>query len=181
MGKGIIIALSAFIIIMLVVILSVMGYIDIGLNIFQSDDPADPDNVNATGTFHDLGLTDRELHQAISLLANSTPPFDLHQNFINGLHMKSYGVNGVTAYSVLQDYEEAYADDGFISYDSSVAHGTGWTAFTEIWYNDDGMGRAIIVADGSSIHSVYGYDTTLITSYGPILDYYDYVVFLRSY
>jgi len=183
MGKSFFIGIIAvFAIIFMVVIASAFGFIDLGFNIFQSDDPADPNNINLTsGSIHPLGLSDREIHQAISLLTNSSPPFAQHQVFIRGLHMKVYGIDGTTAYGVLQDYENTYVDEGFTSYNNGVKHGIGWTAYAEIWYNDIGMGRAITVADGSSVHNAYGYDVVLITSYGPVIDYYDYVNFISMY
>ena len=181
--KTIYIVVGAIFIVCLLVFLSASGYINLGglFNIFEND-PANPGNdIVDADEIIDLGLSDRELHLIISFMTNTSPPYAQHQTFINGLHMKAYGINGVTAYSVLQDYENSYSDEGFTSYTDGVKHGTGWTAYAEVWYNDVAMGRAITVGDGSAIHNAYGYDVVLITSYGPIIDYYDYVTFLSMY
>ena len=188
MGKGIFIGIIAVLsLVLIVAVAALIGIIDIPGFDFSivgggDDDPINPGGLNlSSAQFVDLHLTDRELHQMMSLLANSSPPFVQHQVFIDGLHMKAYGGDGTTAYAVFTEYETLNADDGFISYDYGVRHGVGWTAYSEIWYNDIGMGRAIIVGDGSTVSATYGHDVILITSYGPILDYYDYVTFLATH
>jgi len=180
--KSFIIIAAVMLIAFLIIVLSVMGVIDIGLNLsdIKDDNTEDPDTYGMLGDFTNLHLTDREHHQAISLLTNTTPVFNLHQIFIQGLHMTTYGCDQTTAYGVLSQYEDQYADDGFTSYDTDVKHGTGWTSMTEIWYNDIGLGKGIIVSDGSAIHNMYGYDVVLTTTYGPIIDFYDYVTFLET-
>ena len=79
------------------------------------------------------------------------------------------------------DTLEKYASEGFISYTSDVTRGPGWTAYSEVWYRDDGMGRAIVVGEGASVQNAYGYDVTLTTTYGPLTTYYDYISFLSRY
>lgn len=176
---GIIIFIAVIVIIGL---LFFTGVISADIFNFSDDDPSNPNNANVTADrFTNLGLSNFDIHSVISFLTNTTPPFTDHQIFIEGLHMKCYGIDGATAYSVLLDYEESFQDDDFTSYTMGIKRGTGWTAYSEIWYNDLGMGRAIIVGDGSSVRSAYGYDTVLLTSYGPVTDYYDYISFLARY
>ncbi len=165
--------------------LSLFGIIDLGslgLGVGESN-PEDPNEVqNETGRWTNLELSDREHHQIMSFLTDSSPPYAEHAVYIQGLHMTSYGTNDmVTGYSVLQDYEQKYESEGFISYSSDVKRGSGWTAYSEVWYNEDGMGRAIVVGEGASVHDVYGYDVTLTTTYGPLTIYYDYISFLSKY
>lgn len=181
-GKSIIIT-SIIAIAVILVVASAMGYINLGglFSIKDTNDPGNPSNANVTGNFVNLHMSDREIHLMICLLTNRSPPFIQHQAYIQGLHMQVWGANDITGYGVLQDYEQSYTRDGFTSYTSGIKRGSGWTAYAEIWYNDVAMGRAITVGDGSAINNAYGYDCVLITSYGPVTDYYDYVIFMSAY
>lgn len=188
--KGLIAVILAVGAVVLIAVLFFAGIITIpGLDasnfgLSTDDNPEDPNELNDTspGMWTNLELSDREHHQIMSFLTGSSPPFAQHQVYIQGLHLTSYGTNEmVTGYSVLQDYEDKYADEGFISYSSDVNRGPGWTAYSEVWYRDDGMGRAIVVGEGASVRNAYGYDVTLTTSYGPLTTYYDYISFLSRY
>jgi len=184
MIRGIIAGVIIVPIALIVILAGMMGFINLGgiFNFASGDDPGDPGNANVTASrYTNLGLSNREIHVIISLLTNSSPPFGEHSIFIEGLHMQGWGLDGTTAYSVLQDYEEAYLEDDYTSYTTGVKRGVGWTAFAEVWYNDVGMGRGLTVGDGSYIYGAYGYDVVLLTSYGSILDYYDYITFLSRY
>ena len=178
----------AIIIVILVVVIAIigagmLGFINLGslLNIKNNNDPTYPGNANVSGEYTNLGLSDMEFHQIMCMLTNRSPPFEQHRTFIQGLHMTAYGIDETTAYGVHQDYKEDMTEDGFVSYDEGVTYGPGYTAYAEVWYNDEYMGRSIVVGDGSSVISMYGYDVVLLTGYGPITDYYQYVLFLNSY
>lgn len=176
--------------VIVIIICVIAGLVVLGFDItgfISSDDDGDSDqlnpgnvDVNADG-YRNLGLSKQDIHIIISLLTNTSPPYAEHSIFIEGLHMQVWGLDGTTAYYVLQDYERKNLNDDFISYTSGAKHGIGWTAYAEVWYNDIGMARGIVVGDGSYIKSAYGYDVVLMTSYGPVLDYYDYVSFLSRY
>jgi len=184
MGKGIFIGIIAVIsIVFILVVASMLGVIDLGFSFLPGGSEAEdsPNSINATGMWTNLELSDREHHQCLALLFNASPPFPQHQAFIQGLHMITYGGSGATAFEILEEYQEEYEDDGYVSYDSNIEHASGRTTLAEIWYNDVGMGKAIIVSDGSAIHNAFGYDVILTTSYGPILDYYDYIVFMETH
>ena len=184
--KGILALILAIGAVAIIGLLFITGMITIpGLEFGIGDtNPENPNDLNneSTGIWTNLELTDREHHQIMSFLTGSSPPFAGHQVYIQGLHMTSYGTNEpITGYSVLTDYEEKYESEGFISYSSDVKRGTGWTAYSEVWYNDMGMGRAIIIGEGASVRSAYGYDVTLTTTYGVLTTYYDYISFLSRY
>jgi hypothetical protein len=187
--KGILALIGIIAVVLVVAVLFFAGFITIpGLDAstFGAGD-TNPENPNTldnetTSIWTNLELSDREHHQIMSFLTGSSPPFAAHQIYIQGLHMTSYGTNEpITGYSVLTDYEEKYASEGFISYSDDVTRGPGWTAYSEVWYRDDGMGRAIVVGEGASVQNAYGYDVTLTTTYGPLTTYYDYISFLSRY
>jgi len=169
MGKGIIIGLAVFAIVAIVVIAGFFGFITIpGLQIgFGSGDEKAPESAEM------LYMSDLEIFQALDLMTAKNLSYPLIKPFIDGLHMKMWGVNDQLAYETLLWYENEYANDSYTSISSSIQRGTGWTVYLEAW-NKDMNGRAVSIGDGSAIKFTYGYDTMILTSYGPLTDYYDF-------
>ena len=187
MRKLIVVGIVAIAIIAIVILF--LGSFNLNIvfnNLLPSSEEAkavDPTNadINVQGDVTDTGFSDREIHQAICFLLEKDLPFTQHQVYVEGLHMKMWGIDGTTAVAVLNEYEIKNANDGYTSYRTGVKRGIGWTTYTELWYNEIGNARAITVGDGSSVCSAYGYDVVLLTSYGHLTDYYDYITFLNSY
>lgn len=185
MGKNILLGAIVLVgIVLLVLIAGLLGFIDLGFNISSlsnDEETINPENTNIPGTVTELGYSNREIHQVICFLTGKNLPFTQHEVFIEGLHMNMWGVDDTTAIAILTAYEEENSDDDFTSYDTVMQRGVGWTAYTELWYNDIAMGRAITVGDGSAVHGAYDHDVVLLVSNGVMTDYYDYATFLESY
>jgi hypothetical protein len=130
--------------------------------------PEDPDDPKPKSEH--LTLSDREILQALEYLTGKNLPEGTTMPYIDSLHMQAYGVNDISAYDLLQIYDQKNSDDGYTSATSSVDVHPGYTSYSEVWYQGIN-GRAVSTADGASINSFYGYDTMCLTSYGPLTEY----------
>jgi len=130
------------------------------------DDPEDPKEPNV----NTLTLSDREILQALEYLTGKNLPEGTTMPYIDSLHMHAYGINDITAYDLLQLYDQKNSDDGYTSVTSTVDVHPGYTSYNEVWYQGIN-GRGVSTADGVSINSFYDYDTMCLTSYGPLTEY----------
>lgn len=143
----------------------------------NSDNPMVPDeNIDA----EDLGFSNREIHQVICNLLNKSLPYLEHEAYIESLHMTMYGVDGKTAHDVLLDYRSRNSADGFTVFHSGTQSGPGFFLYNEAW-NKDADGRSLLVSDGASVQSIYGYETVVLTGFGPLTTYYDYYIFVNTH
>ncbi len=168
--------LILLIIVVAIVILAITGVI--GLQMFGLDNLGFGDDEQIEGAV-DLGLTDREIYQALCFLTGKDLPVQDTLSYIDALHMEMYGTDESTAYETLLWYQNQYTNESYTSYASTVQTGTGWIAYHDIFYKDLN-GKSITTGDGGSIKSFYGYDTVVLTGSGPVTTYYDFAVMVAS-
>jgi len=96
--------------------------------------------------------------------------------YVDALHMELYGVNDQTAYEIYTWYQNKYTDEGYTSLADTYQFHTGWGAYHEIWYqNNTLMGKSVSVGDGAAVKTAYDYDTMVLTSYGSMTTYEDFI------
>lgn len=81
------------------------------------------------------------------------------------LNIKVYGINGVSADSVVSWYESKNARDGWsvVSEATMEDRGIGWRYYIRGWQKGI-MGQLIMVGDGAAVKRLGGYDTIVVTS-----------------
>jgi len=155
----------------------------------QESDEVDPNTVlqNDLGcsscednTAVDLQFPKRTIHDALCFLWDKDIPFLEHEPHMDNLHMKAWGINGITANGMRTEYNVVYYDEGFTTYAETTDSGVGWTAYSVAWSKDNDV-RSAIFADGPSVEANYGYETVIVTGYGLVSDYVAYNNFLSRY
>jgi len=100
---------------------------------------------------------------------------DLYSQIVgirDDLNIHAYGVNGETALSMINKYEQKNAADGWSLYPdgSKSDSGPGWNAYMRVWTRIF-KGQIVICADGSRVRSLSGYDVVILTSSAPMSTY----------
>jgi hypothetical protein len=126
-------------------------------------------------------FSNRDIHDAITYFTGKNLPYDEHSTYISSLNMQCWGVNGRTAPDVIQDFKRNYENQGYSEISSTTMSGSGYNSYTKAFSYLLTDGKGVVTADGTDIKSMYGFDTCIITSNGPLLTYYNYANFLNSY
>ena len=115
----------------------------------------------------DLHASKLDIYTALGTLTGKELNLNDVSPYIDALHMKLYGETCHSSLATLELYESQYAMDGWSSLQKDDTFGLGWFAYYEIWSRLD-EGRFIAVGEGSSVYTVYGYDTVILVAYGSL-------------
>jgi|GEM_PF-6679128 len=139
-----------------------------GLNITDNDNPEGAEKL----TFSKL-----EIVHVIEILRGKDLVDQDVLPFVDSLHMELYGIDGKSAYDVHQEYKTMYEEDEYVSQAYNADSHSGWVAYHEMW-SKGFNGKSISVGDGTAVTTAYGYDTMILTSYGPLTTYANFATVL---
>jgi hypothetical protein len=162
----VVIAIVAISIIAGLIYFGVFGISGIDFNFAKhsSEDELAPENSTQ------LTLSNNDIFIAFETLTGQDLTYSTFAPYIDALHMKMWGINGDDALSVLNSYSSQYLADGWMSLGRNTQASTGWVAYMEGWFINQNA-RGIITGEGAAVTQVYGYDMVVLTSYGPLTTY----------
>jgi len=162
-----------------IVFLLIFGFISIpGLSLggFVNDENAPPG-----ATFCDF--TDMQILDMLETVAGKDLDNGVGISFVRSLNMKACGSNDESS-SVIKAYYKNLYSDWYVS-DDDTATGAGWTAHRVVWLNDPDpssatLVRAVLIGEGTTVETTYGYDTITIVSDGPVITYGAFMIWVAS-
>jgi len=104
-------------------------------------------------------------------------------SFVRSLNMRACGSDGEPVSNIKAFYRDLYSD-WYVS-DDDTASGAGWTAHRVVWLNSENasdatMVRAVLIGEGTTVKTAYGYDTITIVSDGPVVTYGAFMIWVAT-
>ena len=170
----VVIAIVAISIIAGLVYFGVFGISGFDLNLNGDSDQNEVKPANSTK----LTLSDNDIFIAFETLSGQDLTYSTFVPYIDALHMEMWGINGNDALSVLNSYSSKYVGEGWMSLGRNTQANTGWVAYMEGWFINQNA-KGVITGEGAAVTQVYGYDMIVLTSYGPLTTYNQFLNELR--
>jgi len=170
-----IIGLIIGVIAILILVLLTMGFINIpGLQLPGTPEtPPDSDY---------CGFTDAQIVEMIGYLTNKNLDVNAGIGFVRSLNMQACGSTTALYTDIANHYKTTYNDQYL--FDEQDYSGPGWNAKGLVWLNDPSTNAtyawAVLTGQGTTINTLYGYNTITITSDGTYLNYQLFMLWIAA-
>lgn len=162
-----------------VVVLGYLGFIP-GLNLRGVLSPGD-ENAPPGAVYCDY--TEMQILDLLETVANKDLNNGVGISFVRALNMQACGSDGESVASIVAHYM-VLNEDWFVIYDDSNS-GSGWTARVVVWANDPvatnaTLIKSVMIGDGITVKSAYGYDTITTTGDGTMITYQAFILWVAT-
>ncbi len=178
----IILGIGTVAVVVIVAAILLLGIVELPDFNIPGDDDLDPDDEEAPPGAAYCDYTDMQILDMIETVTGKDLDNSVGISYVRALNMQACGSNDENALDISAYYKSLYID-WYIS-DDAVDSGSGWTAYRIVWLNAPDasatLAKAVMIGEGVTVETTYGYDTITIISDGPVLTYGAFIIWVNG-